>query len=333
MRAKKLEGLLPGWKFDFIDTDVPFYSGNRIFRSLAFRYKVGPLVQTINRYILSNLSSDRYNLIWIDKGVYLDQSTMSALRRRATTIIHYTPDTAFFGNRSRLFYAGANRYDYLVTTKSFEIENYRRLVPDEKIILTTQGFDNDIHQPQTSFQNKINRVAFVGLWEPSREKIIQYLLDNEIKVALAGFNWDNFVRKNSGNSFLEFHAKALWDQQYARFISASLFSIGLVSKQFPELHTTRTFEIPACGTALVTEGNVETRSFYTETEAIFYDDNGQLVEKIKYFQRNASELEKLTANGYKRVIEAGFDYESILRRILSRVLAGCSHEALQFKVE
>ena len=33
---------------------------------------------------------------------------------------------------------------------------------------------------------------------------------------------------------------------------------GLLAKWVPELHTTRTFEIPACGTALVTERNSET---------------------------------------------------------------------------
>ena len=93
-----------------------------------------------------------------------------------------------------------------------------------------------------------------------------------------------------------------------------------VSRRFPELHTTRTFEIPACGTALVTEKNRETRAFFADGEAIFYDDVDQLIEKVKHYRNNPGEVERIAENGRRRVHEDGYDYESILSELLERVL-------------
>lgn len=320
MRGEKLRSLLAGWQFEVIDTDIPFLKHNRVFRSLGHRYKIGPVIRAINKYILQNLSPQHYDLVWIDKGVFLRRDTTIHLRKRTEMLVHYTPDTAFFGNKSKLFYDSVDEYDYVITTKNFELPEYRALLPENKIIATTQGFDTDIHQPRIAFNKKHRRVAFVGLCEPSREAIIQQLINNQIKVAIAGFKWDRFVRKNKNNPFLEFKGRSLWNHEYAELISSSFFSLGMLSKLFPERHTTRTFEIPACGTALLTEKNEETSSFFSNTEAIFYKDASDLVDQIKYYQEHPAELEQLTLNGYNKVVCEGFDYHNILKRVLTKIL-------------
>lgn len=43
-----------------------------------------------------------------------------------------------------------------------------------------------------------------------------------------------------------------------------MFARGALSRRFPERHTTRTFEIPACGTVLITEWNEEISVFLGE---------------------------------------------------------------------
>ena len=320
MRGEKLRSLLPGWQFCVIDTDIPFVQQNNLFRSLGFRYQIGPVIKAVNNYILHNLPFEHYDLVWIDKGIFITKDTTAALGNKAGKLVHYTPDTAFFGNKSRLFYQSIKHYDYVITTKNFELPNYRALLPGNKIIATTQGFDSDIHKRVTDFSNKQNRVAFVGLCEPSREAIIQRLIDNDIKVALAGYKWDNFLRKNRGNTFLEFKGNSLWNQEYTTLISSSFFSLGLLSKRFPEMHTTRTFEIPACGTALLTEENKETLCFFSDKDVIFYRDADQLIKKIKYYQEHPFELEQLTLNGYNKVILEGYDYHNILERIIKKIL-------------
>lgn len=316
MRADKIGQILTGWNFSVIDTDVPFNQQPRLFQTLGFRYKKGPLIKSVNTYIREQLKEKEYDLIWVDKAIYLTKATTELLRQKAKKLVHFTPDTAFLSNRSTLFNQSMSLYDYLVTTKNFELSYYHKVIPKNRLLRITQGYDRAIHKPYYDFNQKTGELVFIGLCEPSREQIIQQLIDNDIQVILAGRKWGRFVQRNTGNENLRYIGPDIWDSEYTRLISSCYFSLGLLSKRFPELHTTRTFEIPACGTALLTERNEETGSFYTDDEVIFFDGIEDLVKKIKYYRKHLPELAAITAKGTQKVNQAGFDYESILRRLL-----------------
>ena len=322
MRADQIKEILSPCNFFVIDTNEPFFNTLKLFRSFGFRYKKGPLITNINQYISARLNTikiNSYDLIWIDKAIFLTPQTTQHLKSLSNKLIHFTPDMAFYGNQSRLYNLSAKYYDYHVTTKTAEVREYQKKNITKKLVVTTQGFDKAVHQPTTSFDKKENAVAFIGLCEPSRELVVQKLINQQIKVKLAGKGWKTFVEKNNKSAYLEFIGDAVFSQKYTQFISSCYFSIGLLSKKFPELHTTRTFEIPACGTALITERNKETTSFFTEEEAIFYDSIEEMIDKIKYYQAHPDKLELLTHKGTKRVNKDGRDYESILRKVLEEI--------------
>ncbi len=317
MRAEILEELLDV-PIQVIDIHIPFFQVNKIVRSIGFRYKKGPLISQVNKFITKQLKP-KYDLIWVDKAIFLTPKTTRILRERTTKFIHFTPDTAFFDNYSNYFVKSLTYYDNIITTKSFDLEHYLKLIPEEKLILAPQGFNKFLHKPMHAFEDKLFGVTFIGLWEPSREKVVKKFLESGIPVYLAGKKWNSFVSKTN-NTNLHYLGEGLFSDKYVEAISKSYFSIGLLSKKFPELHTTRTFEIPACGTALITEKNQETASFFKEDEVIFYENDKQLIEKLKYFQENLDELATITQNGTKKVIEGGFDYHSILSTVLKKVL-------------
>ncbi len=321
MRADQLGEILNVQTFDIIDTHIPFFKTKKLFRSLGFRYKMGPLVWNINRYLQHELRRIDYDLIWVDKGIFLDRKSIELLRKRTRRLVHFTPDMAFHENKSSLFNRSIPLYDFLITTKSKERDLYLNQIDSSKLIMTTQGFDSKIHCNMTDFKDKRDAVSFVGLWEPYREQIIQNLIDNNIKVLLAGKGWHDFVKHNKHNPNLEFYGDGLFSEEYAKFISSTKLGLGLISKRFPELHTTRTFEIPACGTALVTEYNSETSDFFSEDEVIFYNNIDDMICKIDYFLVHPNELETLTKNGQSKVVDDKYDYDSILRKILKKVMA------------
>ena len=70
MRADML-GRLLGDKYDYkvIDTDIPFFKASRLWRSVAFRFKTGPLTARINRFVKNNAREAQYELIWVDKSI------------------------------------------------------------------------------------------------------------------------------------------------------------------------------------------------------------------------------------------------------------------------
>ncbi|NIK91357.1 glycosyltransferase [Mangrovimonas sp. CR14] len=311
MRGETLERVLNPALFKVIDTNIPFYQTNKLVRSFGFRYKFGPLIDKINKFIEES-ATGAFDLIWVDKAVFVTDSITEKLRSLAKTLVHYTPDTAFLENRSRHFYRSIKYYDFLITTKSFEEEAYLKYVKKDKLLYITQGFDKRVHLPRNSFEEKQDSIVFIGLNEPSREHVLDRLLEEGIRVQLAGKNWGKYIGQNPSEN-LEFLGESLYKDAYAQTISRAYFGLGLVSKRFPELHTTRTFEIPACGTLLLTERNIETLSIFNEEEALFFSDLDELVNKVKYYLNNIKDLKEKTENGFNKVTNMGYDYESQLK--------------------
>jgi spore maturation protein CgeB len=93
----------------------------------------------------------------------------------------------------------------------------------------------------------------------------------------------------------------------------------LLSKRFPELHTTRTFEIPACGALLATERTAETTRFFNGDEALFFDDYDDLGRRLAAVLGRFEEIEAIAGRGHRRVLADGRDYISVLSGVLQRL--------------
>ena len=127
MRGEYLKQLMPDYEFLVVSIDEPIRATPRLLRSIGWRYKRGPLISRINNHILNSLQNNfNYDLVWIDKGVFIDPKIILSLRRNSRKLVHFTPDPAFTYHRSILFYKALPHYDYCITTKSFEIEAYKK---------------------------------------------------------------------------------------------------------------------------------------------------------------------------------------------------------------
>jgi len=320
MRANTLRSILKSQIFKIIDTHVPFYNTQRFWRSFGFRYKWGPLIKNTNKYIVASLKEETYDLIWIDKAVFIAPKTTALLGSKAVKLVHFTPDPAFTFHKSKLFFKSLPYYDFLVTTKSYELEQYYKYIKTEKVLYTTQGFDAKLHKPSKQLFSKKEGFVFIGHYEDQRGEVLEKLLQNDIKITLAGIKWNRFAKKHQNNPNLTYLGDGVYGKDYVTTLQNAKMAWGAISKWIPELHTTRTFEIPACGTALVTERNLETQSFFKDDEAIFYTNENDLIEKITFFMNNDKPLEVLTKKGTSRAVTNAYDYNSILNAILKTIL-------------
>lgn len=319
MRADVLQGLLPAFEWDLIDTDEGFRSAGRLSRSLSFRYKTGPLVDEINQKIRGGTKDVKYYLVWVDKGIYLQPATIAHIRDHARRLVHFTPDTAFHANRSRHFFKSAAHYDLLVTTKSFELESYYQISSKDRVVLTTQAYNAHLHQPPAQPVVKKPDVAFIGLCEPDRENCLEALLAADVPVRLGGKGWSRFIRRHASNPRLHFLGEEIFGADYVDEYTSASIGLGLLSKRFPELHTTRTFEIPACGTLLATERTADTVSFFDEDEALFFDNYMELAQQISGLLSDPKKIAAISRKGHQRVLADGRDYVSVLSGVLQRL--------------
>ena len=318
MRGDYLREILIPEEFTIIDINIPLQSTHRIFRSFGWRTKKGPLIKNINNFILDKLHGNwNYDLIWVDKGVFVLPEIILKLKEHSRKLVHFTPDPAFTYHRSGLFFKALKYYDYCVTTKSFEVDMYKKNGVNE-LLTSTQGFRPDLHKPYHRFEEK-KGVVFIGHHEPNREKALVKLLENKIPLTLAGIGWSSFYEKHKNATGFDYLGSGIFGEKYAQTISAGLIGIGFLSKIIPELHTTRTFEIPACGTALFTEKNEETAAIFNDREVYFYEGNDDLVNKIISAMADRAGIEKITENGYKCVTLGGYDYKHIIQKIIDRI--------------
>jgi len=319
MRADTLRSITHSDRWEQLDTDEGFRESSRIWKSMAFRLKSGPLVRQINRNIVQRTEGEQYDLVWVDKGVYLWRETVEHLRGRASRMVHFTADTAFQGNRSRHFYAAARKYDLLVTTKSFELENYRAIADDREVMFVTQAFDTTVHRPVNSAHEKAPVAVFIGLCEPDRERCVRALLSAGVPVRIGGRGWKKFVGRYAHHPGLHFLGSEVFGERYAREYASATVGLGLLSTRFPELHTTRTFEIPACGTLLATKRTDETEGFFEEDEVVFFENYDELALRLHELLKNPERVDQMAQKGRQRVTAMGCDYQSVLTAVLNRI--------------
>ena len=317
MRGEYLKQILGGSEFKVINTDVPMAQTQRLFKSVGWRFKTGPFISNINNYILKSLNGDfEFDLVWIDKGVFIKPLVVELIRKKSKKLVHFTPDPAFTYHRSRLFYEALPFYDICVTTKSFEIKDYETY--GVKTIFCTQGFDPKLHKP---YHNTIEKdgVVFIGHREEDREEVIAKLIEGGIRVIVAGNHWEKLARRYSNRNNLVYRGKGIYGDEYAKTISSAKIGLGFLSKWIPELHTTRSFEIPACGTALVTESTTETRDIYETNEVIFFDRPDQVPDLVQYYLAHNEELNMLAENGHRKVVGGGYSYFEIMEKLVSKI--------------
>ncbi len=319
MRADTLRTLLPGVQWDFIDTDEGFQPAGRLSKSFSFRMKSGHLVNDINRKIADQIREKRYKLVWVDKGVYIWPRTTRILRKSAENMVHFTPDTAFHANRSRHFYKSALEYDLLVTTKSFELDRYGEIADSNQVMLTTQAYDPNLHQLKTQAEPNRPVAVFIGLCESDRQSCVAALLKAGVPVRVGGEGWESFAGHHASDPKFHFLGQKVFGAQYAEEYRRASVGLGLLTKRFPELHTTRTFEIPACGTMLATEHTEDTARFFGDDEVLFFEDYQGLAQSLKDLLKRPQEIEAIATKGHQRVIAEGRDYSSVLSGILQRL--------------
>jgi len=315
-RGNCLRELLPGSEFAYIDTLTPFYDTSKIFRSIGFRWKWGPLIRRLNRYVLKQMGNNLYDLVWVDKAVFLTETTTKLIRQRTKKLVHFTPDPAFTFHLSKHFERSLSDYDLLVTTKHYEVEMYASRVGEERTLLVTQGYDPSMHYSRKSFADRIPGVCFIGHHEPERQQIIEAILQRDIPVFIAGRGWGRWSRTRATLPNLQYGGEGVYGEEYGARLSEYQFGLGLLSKWVPETHTSRTFEIPACGALLATESTVETAKFFNQDQALFFKSIEDLIGQLEFLIANQDRAEVVAESGLRCLQQGSYDYKSIVGRVL-----------------
>jgi spore maturation protein CgeB len=324
-----------------VHTIEPWKRVGWLARQVGKRLQTGPVVDQINREVLDAARDFQPDLIWAEKQEYLRTDTLEALRKLGARLVHFTPDPYFSldWKRTRLMDAAMGAFDVLVYCKSYERADYEQL--GKPLVYMPLGYCDEVHRPLPSDDPQWASVfGFLGGWEPRRERLLHELAAAELNLKIWGGYWDFLadgrwtlrrsiiLKQLAGGDAFQFHRDGLlaaahqggevYGDDYARALTGAKIGVGFLRIVCPDQHTTRTFEIPACGSMLLADRTDEHRSFFEEgREADFFSTTEELVDKARFYASNERERATVAAAGRQRSIDSRYAYIHRLSDALS----------------
>jgi hypothetical protein len=221
-------------------------------------------------------------------------------------------------------------FDALVYCKSYEAEAYEAL--GRPTIYMPLGYCDEVHRPLASSDPDWScAIGFLGGWEPRREQMLRALSLAGVDLKIWGAYWEFLedgrwtLRRQmilgqlaGGEPFRvrrdDVLARALqggevYSDDYARALTGSRIGLGFLRTCCPDQHTTRTFEIPACGSMLLADRTGEHQDLFTEgEEAEFFGSVEELLEKSRFYTANEAARARVARRGYERCVKGRYAY-------------------------
>ncbi len=289
----------------------------------------------VNSAILKKISNKEYDVVWIDKGLFVNKSTLQKIKKinSKTQIIGYSPDDmSQRHNQSFNFIKSLPFYDCFVTTKSYIINDLKK-IGAKKVLFVDNAYEDSFHFPRMLTEIEKEKlggdVGFIGAWEQERANSILYLVKNGINVKVwGGGKWSQYKNKYHN---LQIEEKGLFSEDCAKALSAFKISLCFLRKMNFDLQTTRTMEIPACGGFLMAERTVEHERLFDEgKEASFFSTDQELLEKCKYYLENETERKAVVQAAHQRCLVSGYSNKKTVEAILQKCLNKTYNESLLY---
>lgn len=279
-----------------------------------------------NAQIIQKVKEKDYDIVWIDKGITIFPETLKYIKTHSprTIIISYSPDNmALRHNQSRQYVECVPLYDYIITNKSYILDDMRRLGAKD-VRFVNNSYEKTFHHPRTLATEDYSRIGgdigFVGSWERERCDSIMYLAKHGLNVRVwGGGKWLEYKGKYPN---LTIEDKGLYSEDYSKSFQAFKISLCFLRKMNFDQQTTRTVEIPACGGFMMAERTDEHRAMFAEDkEAVYFSSNEELLDKCRYYLSHEEERRQIAAAGLTRCLTSDYSNEGMIRNVIKNILS------------
>jgi len=303
-----------------LDHKPPLWS--RVLTKVGFP----PDLTRANKTILLEVERHHPEILWIDKGNTVWPRTLQAAKKLSPTtqFVSFSDDDMFAPiNRSIFYTRGLKYYDYVFTTRRCNC-NADELpsLGAKRVMFVNKAYDIHTHRPVPVSSDDIEAfggdVGFIGSYERERADSLLYLARNGVSVRVWGtLGW----HKLSGlHPNLIIEGRPLLGEDYIKGLCATRINLGFLRKMQRDLHTSRTFEIPACGAFMLAERTDEhLRLFEEGKEAAYFGSNKELLKKVGYYLDHEEERRAIASAGRKRCLNSRYSLHERVEDILSVV--------------
>ncbi len=331
------DALFSRWKeidsrVGYFDTRECFWLNNRFGFFLAKiedRFSLGWCVSKINRRILKIAEAIHPQVVFLYLDRYISRQTVCKLRKKGIFVITYCNDDPFSYYYPKYFW---RKYiqrliemDLVYVYRKKNIDDCARLgIKDVRILRSYYTKERNYYIGEPKTREYVPRVVFLGHFEDDeRADYINGLVKNGVEVGVP----INSVEKYTRSDLLV--GMKYSNEDYNEELNAADIALVFLSKINHDDYTRRCFEIPATKTMMMSVYTDDIASmFEADKEIVFFNDEMELVKKIKYYLSNEKERERIAKAGYERLIADGHEVNDRVRQIISdingRLLRGLS---------
>lgn len=301
---------------------LPYRYPQNIFEGQIHRvmHRFGLDFVRSNTLIQKAIREQCYDLLWIDKGLYLRPHLFHWVRKQCPRlkIVSYSPDDMFNPQNTTARYLNAiPLFDLHVTTKSYNVEElYEHGARD--VFFVANAYAPEVHKPlRLSPSEHLEydaEVGFIGSFESERAGFLRGLAEAGMQVTIRGAGWEAFCKKNK-NLHLK---KIVREIEYAKALNGIKINLNFLRKVNRDLQTTRSIEIPACGSFMLSERTEEHLELFEEgKEAEFFSSLDELREKCLYYLEHEEERISIAKAGRQRCMEGGYSNDSRMAEVFT----------------
>ena len=274
---------------------------------------------------------EKPNILFIWRGTMVHPLTLWLIKKTInTTLVSYNNDDPFSEyykknlqnvswknriNQRRLwtyFIKGLPLFDMNFVYREKNIEEYKAAGAKQVKLFMPYYIPSQLPQlPQT----KTYDIVFIGHYENDHRSVcIDTLCQMGLSVTVFGIGWEKKLSYYNKKIF------PIYEREYYEVISKAKIALVFMSKLNNDEYTRRCFEIPACGTMMLSERTPALLKLYKENEEIvFFDTPNDLVQKAIYYLQD-NRYKTIGKNGLERAIQSGYDIDSKVRQLLNSFL-------------
>ena len=300
----------------------------------ARRRPPASVVERLNSEILAAVADFRPHLTYFVQGRYVDAETAHAARQHGEVVLYCNDDMYNPANRTYTAAELITTVDCVTTTKSFNVDEFAR-AGARRVVYLPNAYD-----PKTHFPAKLaagergvfaGDVAFIGTFRAARADYLGRVAEaiGEAVLNVWGGGWHkmsrpSYWRRRRAWARLRRRIRGheLWGEDMGKALQANKIALGLLYHANRDRHTSRSFEIPACGGFMLAERTAEHQHFFAEDrEAVYFDTFDEMMDKIRYYLRDDAARTRIAAAGHRRCLESGYRYVDRARELLRRLRA------------
>lgn len=293
----------------------------KTFLSKIFdKLKIPLDIDKLNKRLLEKIEEFKPNILFVVKGNSIYPWILYKIKHKYPylKIVSWSQDDMYaMHNRSFYYTLGIKYYDLLITQKSYNVDELKKLGA-KKVFFQNKAYSKIYHKTCKDCEQTIYKynVLFIGFAEKDRFEDMNYLAFNGLKVNIFGSGWDKKEFQNHHKNLIICKSDLI-GKDYANAISCSKISLCFLRKANRDLQTSRSIEIPACGGFMIAERTDEHKKLFEENkEAVYFDSKEELLEKVKYYLTHEDERKKIAQAGYERTRSSGYSYDDRVKEIM-----------------